>query len=178
MHVLIGKRQIVLAALVVMLGLAVFVNWYYTGSGTQLFPEGTAEKQSADVPDGAAAFTSAEDEADYFAAVRLNREVTLSNAIEELEAVMASADAEEADIAGVSEQIAALTAAAKMESDIENLVTAQLGGNCVAVASGSSLDVIVSKATLSDSAVLQISDIIRSVCSDRFENVRIAAALS
>ena len=177
MHVLIGKRQIVLAALVVMLGMAVFVNWYYSGTGKELFPEGSATEERADKADGAATFTAAEEE-DYFAAVRLNRETTLSNAIEELQAVMASADADEAEVAGVSEQIAALTAAAKMESDIENLVTAQLGGNCVAVASGSSLDVIVSKETLNDSAVLQISDIIRSVSSDQFENIRIAAALS
>ena len=177
MHVLIGKRQIVLAALVVMLGMAVFVNWYYSGTGKELFPEGSASEERADKADGAAAFTAAEEE-DYFAAVKLNRETTLSNAIEELQAVMASADADDADVAGVSEQIAALTAAAKMESDIENLVTAQLGGDCVAVASGSSLDVIVSKETLNDSAVLQISDIIRSVSSDQFENIRIAAALS
>ena len=55
MHVLLGKKQIVLAALVVALGLAVFVNWYYTGTDTRLFPEGDSQNNlSVDAPDGTA----------------------------------------------------------------------------------------------------------------------------
>ena len=73
-----------LAALVVMLGLAVFVNWYYSGTDTKLSPEGTAEhaSETADAADGAARFTSGEEsEADYFAAMKLNRSASLGEAL-------------------------------------------------------------------------------------------------
>ncbi|MCH5198794.1 MAG: SpoIIIAH-like family protein [Oscillospiraceae bacterium] len=179
MHVLIGKRQIMLAALVVMLGLAVFVNWYYTNNNAQLFPEGAADAgNTAENSDGAAMFTSAEEEDEYFASVKLQRTASQSAAIEELEAVLASSDAAVEDVQSVSEKIAALTAAAKAEGDIESLVTAQLGGNCIAVIGDNSIDVIISPSKLNGSSVLVISDIINNVVGDTYENVRIAAALS
>lgn len=179
MHILIGKKQIMLAALVVMLGLAVFVNWYYTNNGTELFPEGAADAGNTSQNDnGAAMFTSAEEEDEYFASVKLQRTASQSAAIEELQAVLASSEGAVEDIQSVSDQIAALTAAAKAEGDIESLVTAQLGGNCVAVVGDNSIEVIVSPSTLNGTSALVISDIINSVVGNSYENVRIAAALS
>lgn len=178
MHVLIGKRQIVLAALVVMLGLAVFVNWYYTNNGISLSPEGQAQAGTEKSEDGAAAYTSAEGEAAYFATVKLNREASLSAALEELEAVMAGAGDASGDEQSVREKIALLTASAKKETDIEGLVSAQIGGECVAVVSENGVDVIVPQAKLNESNVLAISDIVRGVCGAAVENVRVAAALA
>ncbi|MBQ7638640.1 MAG: SpoIIIAH-like family protein [Clostridia bacterium] len=179
MNVLIGKKQIMLAALVVMLGLAVFVNWYYTNSSTELFPEGAANADnSSDGSDSSARFASAEEEDEYFADMKLKRTASQSAAIEELNAVLASSDSAAEDVRRVSDEIAALTAAAKAEGDIESLVCAQLGGNCVAVIGDNSVDVIVSPSTLSGSSVLVISDIINSVVGNSYENVRISAALS
>jgi len=179
MHVLIGKRQIMLGALVVMLGLAVFVNWYYTNNGTELSPEGAANAEgSLDGADGAAMFTSAEDEDEYFASVKLQRATSQSAAIEELQAVLASSEATDEDIRSISDRIAVLTAAAKAENDIESLITAQLGGNCVAVIGDNSIDVIVSPSNLNGTSALLISDIINSVVGGAYENIRIAAALS
>ena len=177
MHVLIGKRQLLLAGLVVMLGLAVFVNWYYTNNGASLSPEGGAQTATPSAADGAASFVNA-DGTDYFAQAKLNRDVSLSAALEELEAVMVSSDAAAEDINAAQTQIAALTAAAKSETDIENLVTAQLGGECVAVIGDNSVEVVVTRDMLSDAAVLQISDIVRSVCGTQYENIRVSAALT
>lgn len=179
MHVLIGKRQIMLAALVVMLGLAVFVNWYYTNNGVELSPEGAADAgNTSQSSEGAAMFTSAEEEDEYFATVKLQRSASQSAAIEELQAVLASSEGAVEDIQSVSDKIAALTAAAKAEGDIESLVTAQLGGNCVAVIGDNSIDVIISPSNLNSTSVLVISDIINNVVGRTYENVRIAAALS
>ena len=178
MHVLIGKRQLVLAGLVVILGLAVFANWYLSNNGLPLSPEGAADAANPTPADGAASFVSAGDTAEYFSNAKLNREVSLSSALEQLEAVMASADASAEDVQTVREQIAALTAAAKTETDIESLVTAQTGSECVAVAGEDTIEVIVPKETLSDASVLLISDIIRSVCGTKYENIRIAAAMA
>lgn len=176
MHVLIGKRQLLLAGLVIMLGLAVFVNWYYTTNGAPLSPEGAAEDSAQET--GGARFTGAEEEADYFATVKLERETRLSAALEELEAVRTGAEEGGETSADILAQMTALTVAAKTETDIESLVTAQLGGNCVAVVNVDSVDVIVSRETLNETNVLVISDIVRSVVGDGVENVRVAAAMA
>ena len=176
MHVLIGKRQILLAGLVIMLGLAVFVNWYYTSNGEPLSPEGKAGDTT--LSNGAATFTSAEEEADYFASVKLERETRLSAALEELEAVRTGAEEGGETAENILAQMTALTVAAKTENDIESLVAAQLGGNCVAVVSENGVEVIVSKETLNETAVLVISDIVRSVMGDGVENVRVAAVMT
>ncbi len=178
MHVLIGKRQLVLAALVAALGLAVFVNWYFTGSGARFSPEGQAANEAGTAENGAAEFVSAEQEQEYFAAVKLNRETALSAALEELQTVTASADADGTDLQAVREKVAKLTSAAKTESDIESLITAQLGGDCVAVLGENGVDVIVSRENFNDTAVLQISDIVRSVCGAQLENVRVASVMA
>ncbi|MBQ6022887.1 MAG: SpoIIIAH-like family protein [Clostridia bacterium] len=174
MHVLIGKRQLLLAGLVIMLGLAVFVNWYYTTNGAPLSPEGAAEGSAQET--GGARFTNTEEEADYFATVKLERETRLSAALEELEAVRTGAEEGGETSVDVLAKMTALTVAAKTENDIESLVTAQLGGNCVAVVNEDSVDVIVSRETLNETNVLVISDIVRSVVGDGVENVRVAAA--
>ena len=172
MHVLIGKRQIVLAAMVITLGLAVFVNWYYTKNGAPLSPEGAAPAAQEDAVSGGEAVAAS---ADYFASVKLSREKTLAAALEELEAVMAAADPSADEAGQAREKIAALTQAAKLQTDIESLVSAQVGGECVAVAGENGLEVIVGRNALTDENVLLISDIVRGVCGSSFENVRVAA---
>lgn len=178
MHVLIGKRQLVLAGLVVMLGLAVFVNWYFTNNGAPLSPEGPAQTELSDAGNGAASYVSSEAAAEFFAEAKHNREVSLAAALEKLEAVMASSGAAQTDISAAQEQIAALTAAAKLETDIESLVSAQTGGDCVAVVGDNAVEVIVTHDMLNDTAVLQISDIIHSVCGSKYENIRVSAAIA
>ena len=180
MHVLLEKRQVVLAALVVMLGLAVFANWYYTGTKNELFPEGTgtAAENEGEAADGAALYASAE-EADYFAAAKLNR--ALAEGVEtreELQAVMANAGTDGEAAKAVQASMDELSRAVKRESDMETLISAALGGDCVAVVSDNSVDVVVSGSVLTDGAVLQINDIIRKVCGTDYENVRISAALA
>ncbi len=88
---------------------------------------------------------------------------------------MASADGSADDVGAAREKIAALTQAAKLQTDIESLVSAQVGGECVAVAGENGLEVIVSKGALTEENVLRISDIVRGVCGSTFENVRVAA---
>ena len=174
MHVLIGKKQIVIAALVTALGLAVFVNWYYS-DGTRLFPGASAEPSQAD-PDGAAQYVNGLSDEEYFASVRMNRDSARGEALEELQAVLSQAVEDSEAAASTARTIEQMSAEAKMESDIESLVSGKIGAACVAVIADNSVDVVVSSGRLNDDAVLQINDIIRKVCGTQYENVRISAA--
>ena len=175
MHLLIGKRQIVLSALVVMLGLAVFVNWYFTGTKTELQPEGAAAAGEKEDSVGEIELVNAQ-EGDYFAAVRLKRSTARDETIEELQNVLSNGDGSDDNAVRAAAMIDALTYAGQRENDIESLVTSTLGGDCVAVISDNSVEIVVSRDSLNDDSVLRISDIVDSVCGGDYENVRISAA--
>ena len=175
MHLLLGKKQIVLAALVAALGLAVFVNWYYTGTDTTLYPEGQQSDSgiSADIPDGHAQLVGNTDDTEYFASVRLTRDSARADALDELQAVLTSAAAG-ADVSDTEKAIENLSSVIKMETDIESLVSGKTGSECVAVISENSVDVVVPTAALSDMNVLTISDVVNEVCAGKYENIRIS----
>ncbi|MBR3596819.1 MAG: SpoIIIAH-like family protein [Clostridia bacterium] len=179
MHVLLGKKQIVLAALVVALGLAVFVNWYYTDSGAELFPEGSVsdeDKTPADSSNGEAEYVGNTEESEYFASVRLTRDSAHASALEELQAVIANAPEEGEAAQNTASAIEQLSNVIKMETDIESLVTGKTGNECVAVISEKTVEVLVPTSALSDSNVLTISDVINEVCGNKFENIKISGA--
>lgn len=177
MHLLLGKRQIVLGALVVALGLAVFVNWYYTGTDTVIDPNSSVSEQAeqSDNGTGAAQLVSAQTE-EYFARVKLNRSTAHDEALEELQAVLASASVDSAVSESTAQAIEVLSNTIKMESDIESLVSAKTGGECIAVISENTVEVVVNCEALTDTNVLQISDIVSQVCADKYENIKISGA--
>ena len=177
MHVLLGKKQIVLAALVVALGLAVFVNWYYTDSGTQIFPEGSVsaeDKERTGSSSGDAQFVSAAEESEYFASVKLTRDSAHSSRLEELKAVLTSAGENNSAATDTASAIEDISNVMKMETDIESLVTGKTGSECVAVISDNSVDVMISTSALSDMNVLTISDVVNEVCNGKYENIKIS----
>ncbi len=174
MHVLIGKKQIVIAVLVAALGLAVFVNWYYS-DGTRLFP-GASEKAQQAQSDGAAQYVNGLSDEEYFATVRMNRDSARGEALEELQAVLSQA-VEDSDAAvTTAKAIEQMSAEVKMESDIESLVSGRIGADCVAVISDNSVDVVVTKAALNDNNVLAVSDVVAQVCGGAYENIRVSSA--
>lgn len=177
MHILIGKRQILLSALVVMLGLAVFVNWYFTGTDTELQPEGAAASDRQEDTAGKIELVNAE-ESDYFASVRLQRAAARDETLEELRDVMAKSAGDSEAAVAVSAMIGDLSQIKQRETDIESLVSSTIGGECVAVISENSVEVVVSRDGLNDGTVLQISDIVDAVCGSDYENVRISTAIS
>lgn len=177
MHILIGKRQIILSALVVMLGLAVFVNWYFTGTDTQLQPEGAASSEKQEEKTGKIELVNAEED-DYFASVRMQRAASRDETMEELQDAMAkSAEDSEAAVI-VSAMINELSQAKQRETDIESLVSSTIGSECVAVISENSVEVVVGHEGLNDDSALKISDIVNSVCGNDYEKIRISTTLS
>ena len=173
MHILIGKKQILLAALVVTLALAVFVNWYYAKNGSPFTPEGTSPADGQAL-DGAAKFTAADTDA-YFADMRVRRASEQSAALEELEAVAANAEPDTEQGRAAAEAVASYTARLQKQTDIESLVSAGVGSECVAVVTDTGVDVILRPEALNEQNVLTVTDVIRTVCGDAYENVRVSA---
>lgn len=178
MHVLIGKKQIILSALVLVLGLAVFVNWYFTDTKKPFDPEGTAQTQSG-TADGTGKIELVNATAeDYFATVRVQRSTSRDESVNQLKEAIATASPDSDSTVQVNAMINAISTASQRETDIEAMINASLGSECVAVISGDTVEVVVDKNALNDESVLKITDIIGNICNNEYENIRICAAMS
>ncbi len=161
MNVLIKRRQLILATLVVALGAAVFVNWYYTGNNSTIqSPEETTETEYVQNLGEAKYVNASGEEADYFSEVKLNRQKSRDEALDALNKSLEKAKSGSDEAKAITKSIDELTAQIKLESDVEALISAKLASECVAVINEKSAQVVVSKEALSEDATLQIIDVI------------------
>ncbi len=174
MNVLIKRRQLILATLVVALGVAVFVNWYYTGNNSAIqSTEETTESEYVQNLGEAKYVNASGEEADYFSEVKLNRQKSRDEALDALNESLEKARSGSDEAKEITDSIDELTAQIKLESDVEALISAKLASECVAVINENSAQIVVAKDTLSEDAALQIIDIITTNTDLKAENIKI-----
>ena len=71
------------------------------------------------------------------------------------------------------EALKALSNAIKLEGDIEALIKAKTGGDCVVIINNNSAEVIVAKGALNDTVILQIKEIVLKQTGFSAENITI-----
>ena len=176
MNVIIKRRQLILATLVVALGAAVFVNWYYTGSNSLKTTEETTSPQYVQNL-GEAKYVNADgNTADYFSTVKLNRTKSKDEALEKLNKSLGEAQPGSEEAKTITASINQLTERVKTESDIETLVSAKVAGECVVILNEDSAQVIVKKGCLNSETALQIMDIVTTNANLSAEKVKISEA--
>ncbi len=174
------KRQVVMAVLIVALAAAVFVNWYYTAPDTTpvsgLEPKTDAVDET--VPGEAQAVGAEENAAeDYFASVRLQRDTARDEALGNIQAVMANlSDADEQVLEDANANLDQLSEQIKQESDIEALVSAKLGTDCVAVMNGEAIQIVVPQSRIDETSVLQITEIVLDNTDIKSDSIKIIGA--
>lgn len=174
----IKKKQVVIAALTVALGAAVFVNWYYTRPETQLVNSSSVGESSGEGSDeevlnnlGDAQYVSstvtgnsvpvqANAQSEYFAKAKLSRQSAHDEMSETLNDVINSPDASEQSKSDAATSLSELAKSIKLESDTESLITAKLGSECLVAINGDKVNVIISQGVLNDTTALQIKDIV------------------
>lgn len=198
MSISIGKRQIVLATLVVALGAAVFVNWYYTkpdaekaNTGVTVTEQATqaagnlgdallvnsstaSSKDSTQESKAQQAQAQAEDE--YFAQARLNRSTAHDKAVETLKKTIEDSKASSEAVKTATQELATLSKAIKLEADTENLINAKIGSPCVVVIGSNTAQVVVGKGVLKDNVTVQIKEIVLKQTGFSVENITIMEA--
>ena len=198
MSMMIGKRQIVLATLVVALGAAVFVNWYYTkpdaekaNTGVTVSEQATqaagnlgdallVNSSTASSKDGTqeskAEQAQAKVEDEYFAQARLNRSTAHDKAAEELKKTIEDSKAFSEAVKTATQELGELSKAIKLEADTENLINAKIGSPCVVVIGNKTAQVVVGKGVLKDDVLVQIKEIVLKQTGFSVENVTIMEA--
>lgn len=159
---IIKKKQLVSIALVLTLGAAVFVNWYFARPGVKSVIDTSKTTVNRQVENlGDAQYVSATTaSSETMAGFKVKREAAHDEAKETLNSVIkdAKSDSEAAEEAG--EALAELSKAIKNESDLENLITAKISSDCVVIIDGDVCQVIVGKGVLTDNISLQIKDLV------------------
>lgn len=160
MNVIIKRRQLILATLIVALGAAVFVNWYYTGNSNLSTTEDTT---SADYVQnlGEAKYVNAEGQiTDYFSETRLAHKKSNDTALEKLNTSLKNAAAGTDEAQNISKEIDLLNEQIKTEENLQNLISAKLGCECLVMINNGATQVVVEKGVMNDDTALQIMDII------------------
>ena len=176
MKQLLKKRQLVLSALIVALAAAVFANWYFTKPKTT--PVSGSEPVTTDAQsDSAAKAVNASGAEAYFASVRLQRDTARDAALETVKDVMAGIeDAESSEVLEANVSIAKISQDIKLESDIEALVSAKTGSDCVAVINGDAIQIVIPKTLIDETVALQICDIVLDNTDIKSDNIKIIGA--
>lgn len=184
---IIKKKQLLTATLVLALGAAVFVNWYYTRQpeiSSVNSPSAEASENKAAGNLGDAQFVSGtiaptektEAEPEYFAKAKLDRNAAHDKAKESLEKIVNSEGADEESKKSASQTLAALAQNIKRETDCENLIKAKTASACVVIIDSDKVQVIVEKGKADDKLALQIKDIIIQQSEAKAENITIIEA--
>ena len=155
------KRSIIAAAVLLLVGAAVYLNWRYADNvaeSSKILGQSTLVSSQEE---GTREEPPEEDEDDYFAAARLSRKQARDNAISMLQEAEADENAEQSVLNEASQTLQVLAAYTVAESQIESLVTAKGYRDCVAFMGDDSVSVVVSDADGLDSTdVARIKDIV------------------
>ena len=187
MGMVFKSKQILSATLVIALGAAVTVNWYYRNTTTPT--EGsttTIEEVSGNLGDslyvGATTVatqttqisdSSVSSEKDYFSEAKLKRKQGHDEIIDEVEKIT---DDGKLDSDTKSKLVTMLTdfkSIIKVETDTENLITAKISSECLVVINDGACQVILQKNTLNEHVILQITEIIEKNTEISAENLTI-----
>lgn len=181
----VRKRQIIAAALVLALGSAVFINWYYNrpsvkNANTRPSVE-EVENTGGNLGDAKLVNSSGVSESaaasgksgDYFSSAKLRRSSAHDEAAEILNKVIKDSSSDPAAVKEAADALKALSNAVKLEGDIESLIKAKTGSECVAIINNGTVEVIVAKGTLNDTVILQIKEIVLKQTGFSAENITI-----
>lgn len=174
MSMVIKSKQIISATLVIALGAAVAVNWYYRNSpalsqetsttigdvsgnlGDSMYVGATtASNQTTQVDD-----VVDNEEKDYFSEAKLKRKQSHDEIIDKAENIINAGKIDSDTKTTLTKLLSDFQSTIKTETDTENLITAKIAGECLVVINDGACQVILQKNTLNEHVILQITEII------------------
>jgi stage III sporulation protein AH len=170
--VIIGKRQIMLAGMTLVLGTAIYVNYAMSASGSI---KAAGKVDSKNINYGDAQLVQAEESSDdYFAQARMERTASRDEAVETLQTIIGGGDSSPEEQQAAAEEAASMTGLIEKESKVENLIKAAGFEDCVVYLDGENANIVVkSEDGLIQTEAAQIKDILLSEVDLAAENIRI-----
>ena len=167
----VGKRGMVLAIMILVLGAAVYLNWQINQSQTPTKTDvaGTSMVGQAVYVDS----SSVTQQSNYFTKARLEREESRKKATEALKEVINNVKADANEVAAATADAAEIAKNIEKESNMETLIKAKGFADCIVVISGDSASVVVQTNGLLPSDTMQITEIVQTNSEISAENIKI-----
>ena len=187
----VWKRNAVVLAIVLFVGVAVYLNWSYNnqltgeGSGTDgsdgkvlgqtPLVNGVDEEQDGETAEGQ---TEEETGSGYFASARLNRQQARDSALELLQEAAADEKADQKVVDEANASIQTMADDTLSEAQVENLVTAKGYGDCVCFIGEDGVNLVVSSTDqgLSETDIAKIVEIVREETGLSADQIKIIEA--
>ena len=164
----IGKRNLIIACAVLLIGAAVWLN-FILFSGTDQGGYGDYDQPSGNISDNlnnngngnsSDTDTSVDNEDTYFSATLVSRQKARDEALEVLQSVVENVDASDEMKAEALAGISAIAEEIQKEANIESLILAKGFEKCVAVLNGDTASIVVSADDLQIAQIAQINAIV------------------
>ena len=174
--IIIGKKQIIMTCLTLMLAVAVYVNY---AASPKLAPDSSSmsfRKDTDTVKYGETEFVNAAAEpsvGDYFAQARLDKMKDRDEAVQTLQTMIGGGDITEDEMVVNALDAVQVSKLIESEGTIESLVKAQGFQDCVAYLDGQSAKVVVRTEGLDKAQAASIKEIILDQSDVSAENIRI-----
>ena len=190
---IIGKKQIILTCMTLMLGVAVYVNYSLTDNPVKekksisanadissLQPEteescteDTNAEDAAAENYGESEFVNGESAEDYFAQARLEKMTYRVEAVQTLQSILGGGDITEDEMVTNALDAVEVSKLIESEGEIETLIKAQGIEDCVVYLDGESAKVVVKTEGLDKAKAAAIKDIILGEVTIPAENIRV-----
>ena len=156
----IGKRNIIIACAVLLIGVAVLMNFIlFSGTDKNNGFDGY-DQPSGNISDNAGGDNAATDVNAYFSATQVSRQRARDEALEVLQAVVENVDATEAMKNEALAEIAVIADEIQKEANIESLITDKGFEACVAVINNDTASIVVKADDLQAAEIAQINAIV------------------
>lgn len=164
-----AKRNIIIAAVLVLVCAAVYLNWSYNAS------DESEPVDAADDANGAQTAGTQDSTDDYFAQARLARQTSRDEALGLLETAAASEGASQETIDASMDAIAAMATWSMQETQIENLLLAKNFADAVVYISSDGVTVAVPAPVegLNSAEVAQITETVIGETGCTAEDIRV-----
>ena len=159
---IIGKKQLLIFTLVSAFSLAVFVNWYYTNK----FDTSSKPESNENVNLGDAQLVNSNsvnnNTDDYFSTAKVRKSKAHSEAINHLEDIINNKNYDNETITLAKHELVSLSEIIKTETDVENIIKAQLKLDSIVIISSDNIEILVPENILNDEIMKKIINIVLS----------------
>ena len=155
----VGKRNLIIACAVLLIGAAVWLNFILFSNGTQNDGYNGYDQPSGNISDSLNN-SGTSDENSYFSATLVSRQKARDEALEVLQSVVDNVEASETVKNEALAGISAIADEMQKEANIESLIMAKGFEKCVAVLNGDTASIIVSADSLQPAQIAQINAVV------------------
>lgn len=183
-----GKRQIILASLVVALGAAVYLNWQFSSNpnfletigisrgkelGEAQYVNKQVEEQKQDQKTEEEKPKNADE---YFSKAKVSRQKARDEITEMLKSVLSDANSDEKAKQEAIKQAASIAKNIQQESNIENLLKAKGFDKCIVFINNDECSIVVEPGKLQAESAIVIKDVVAGQGGITLDKVKIVEA--